>query len=100
MSPIKLKKTEVKHVAQLAQLKLSGKEIEKFQKQLSEILGFISQLKKLETDKIVPTSQTTGLNNIFRKDKPRPSFFQEEVLANAPQKEKGFFKVKALFEKR
>ena len=36
---------EVRHVAKLAKLELGANEIEKFQKQLSEILDYIEMLK-------------------------------------------------------
>ena len=93
-----MKKKTVKHVALLANLKLSEKEISKFQQQLSEILDYVDQLKKLKTKGVEPTSQVTGLENVFQEDEPKPSLSQKEVLANAKQIEKGMFKVKAIFE--
>ncbi len=90
---------EVQHVAKLAKLKFNPAEVKKFQKQLSEIIDYIDQLKKLETKKVEPTSQVTGLENVFRQDKAGPSLSQKEVLANAKEKEKGMFKIKAIFEK-
>jgi len=93
-----MKKKTVKHVALLANLKLSEKEIKKFQQQLSEILDYVDQLNKLNTKGIEPTSQVTGLENVFREDEPRPSLSQEEVLSGTKSKEKGLFKIKAIFE--
>lgn len=93
-----MKKKTVKHVALLANLKLSEKEIKKFQKQLSEILAYIDQLKKLNTKGVEPTSQVTGLENVLREDEPKPSLSQKEVLSGAKKEEKGMFKVKAIFE--
>ncbi|MCL5675589.1 MAG: Asp-tRNA(Asn)/Glu-tRNA(Gln) amidotransferase subunit GatC [Patescibacteria group bacterium] len=87
---------EVKHIAQLAKLPLSEKEIAKFQEQLTDIIDFVDQLKKLNTDKILPTTQVTGLKNVFRKDAVTPSLTQEEVLSNTKSKYKGYFKVKAI----
>jgi len=88
----------VKYVAQLAHLGINEKEIEKFQKQLSQIIGFVNQLSIVNTEGIIPTSQVTGLENIFREDLITPSFSQKDVLANAPDKHNGYFKVKAVFE--
>jgi len=88
----------VKHVALLANLKLSQKEIKKFQKQLSEILDYVNILNKLDTKGIEPTSQVTGLENVFRKDKPTPSLSQKEALSGAKEKHNNFFKVKAIFD--
>jgi len=92
-----LSKKQTKHVAHLAKLRLSEKEIEKFRQQLSSILNYVDQLKELDTKKIEPTSQVTGLENVFREDKVLPSMSQEEALSNAKETYKGFFKVKAIF---
>lgn len=90
--------SDVKHIAKLAQLGLSDKEVKKFQKQLSQILDFVNQLRVVDTKKVAPTSQVTGLENVFRDDVVEPSLSQEEVLSNAPDQHKGFFKVKAVLE--
>ena len=94
---LKLTKEEVKHVAVLANLKLTPKEIEKFQKQLSSILDYVEQLKELDTKKVEPTSQVTGLENVFREDVIKPSMSQQETLSNAKEFHNGFFKVRAIF---
>lgn len=93
-----LSSNAVKHVAMLARLGLKKEEIEKFQKQLSNILNFVNQLSEVDTQNVTPTSQVTGLENIFREDEIKPSLTQDEVLANAPDKYKGYFKVKPVLE--
>jgi aspartyl-tRNA(Asn)/glutamyl-tRNA(Gln) amidotransferase subunit C len=98
MAKSKLTKDQVKHIAQLANLSLTEKEIAKFQKQLSDILGYIDQLNELETSKIEPTSQVTGLENVFREDKVKPGLSQKEALSSTKSKKDGYFKVKAIFE--
>lgn len=89
---------QVKHVASLAHLGLTKDEINKFQKQLSSILSFVDQLSEVETKEVIPTSQVTGLENVFREDKIMPSLSQEDVLFNAPDKYNGYFKVRPVFE--
>jgi len=93
-----LNKDQVKHIARLANLKLTGAEINKFRKQLSEVLEYVKQLNKLDTKKVKSTSQVTGLENVFREDEPKPSLSQKEVLSGAKNIEKGMFKIKAIFE--
>ena len=95
---LKLTREEIKRVAELANLKLKKGEVKKFQKQLSETISHVEKLKKLNTQNVPPTSQVTGLENVFREDKIRPSMSQEEALSNAKEQYKGFFKVKAIFE--
>ena len=95
----KLSEDKVRHVAKLAKLELGANEIEKFQKQLSEILDYVAILNEDETGKVEPTSQVTGLENVFREDKVEKSLIQEEALSGAKNKQQGRFKVKAILEK-
>ena len=99
MKKAKLTSQEVKHIAKLAGLTIDSVEIKKFQGQLSEILDFIKILQKVDTRKVEPTSQVTGLENVFRKDQILNSLSQKAVLANAPNQKNGFFKVKSVKEK-
>ncbi|HUV72642.1 MAG TPA: Asp-tRNA(Asn)/Glu-tRNA(Gln) amidotransferase subunit GatC [Clostridia bacterium] len=94
----KISQSEVRHIAQLASLVLSAAELTLFTKQLSETLAFVATLEKLDTGKVKPTFQTSGLTNVVRSDEVRPSLSQEQALANAPSTYKGFFKVKSIFK--
>lgn len=94
MTQKQISKNEVKHIAKLANIGLSNQELEKFQKQLSGILEYVDQLNELDTKKVKPTFQVTGLKNIWREDLVKPSLTQKEALQNAPQQENGYFKVK------
>lgn len=89
---------EVKHVAELANLSLTPKEFKKFQQQLSEVLDYVSQLSKVDTSGVEPTSQVTGLENVFREDQTKPSITQDEVLSETKNSHHGFFKVHKIFE--
>lgn len=93
-----MEKKVVEHVALLASLSLSQKEIKKFQKQLTDILAYIGQLEELKTQAVEPTSQVTGLKNVFREDESRPSLSQDEVLSGTKKVHNGMFKTKAIFE--
>lgn len=93
-------KSDVEHIAKLAQLTLTGKEKDTFQKQLSEILNYIDQLNELNTTKTKATSQVTGLENVFREDETTPSLTPEEVLSAAKDSVNNFFKIGAVFEER
>lgn len=91
-------KINVSHVAKLANLSLTKEEKEKFEKQLSETLDYVNQLKEIDTKGVEPTSQVTGLENVARNDEAIPSFSQEETLSNAKNKHNGFFKTKAILD--
>ena len=95
-----MKTFDVKHVARLAKLKLTPTEEKKLAPQLSAILDYVSQLAKVPTKNVPPTSQVTGLINVYREDEVNTSrmLTQEEALANAPATYNGFVKVKAILE--
>ena len=63
-----LTKDDVKKVAALARLELSEEEIDVLTPQLSNILGFIDQLKEVDTTDVLPTAQVTGLSDVWRAD--------------------------------
>ena len=68
-----LSKDDVLHVAKLSKLTLTPKEITKFQVQLSKVVEYISNLSEVDTSNCQPTSQTTGLENVFRPDEVKIS---------------------------
>jgi len=84
---------EVEYLAGLVKLKLSENGKRKFQKELDKIINYIDQLKKVNTKNIPPTSHVIPMENVLREDKVLPSLSQDEALANAPEKENGYFKV-------
>ena len=94
----KLTEEKVKHVAKLAGLTLSSEEVKKFQEQLSDVLDYVEVLNELKTDKVEPTSQVTGLEDVFREDEVGECLTQKEALSGAKEKHQRRFKVKAIFE--
>ena len=96
----KLTTDEVKHIAKLSRLNLTEEEIKKFQGQLSKIVDYISQLSEVDTSVLVPTSQTTGLENVFRLDEIKlSSLNQEEALSGTDKTYNGYFVVDAILDK-
>lgn len=89
---------EVEHVAKLAKLGIKKEKLIKFQKQLSSILQFVDQLSDLNTDQVIPTSQITGLENVFREDEVEKSLPKEDILKNAPRRNGDYFMVDAVLE--
>ncbi|MEA2113692.1 MAG: Asp-tRNA(Asn)/Glu-tRNA(Gln) amidotransferase subunit GatC, partial [Patescibacteria group bacterium] len=58
---------QVEKVAGLARLGIDKKEKKKFTEELSAVLEFIDKLGQIKTDKIEPTAQVTGLENVTRE---------------------------------
>jgi aspartyl-tRNA(Asn)/glutamyl-tRNA(Gln) amidotransferase subunit C len=95
---MKLNREEVLHIAALAKVGVTEADVEKFREQLSNILENFEALQKLDTTGIPPTAQSIALQNIIMCDEVRPSLPPEDVLANAPQREGEFFRVKIVLE--
>jgi len=91
-----ISKKEVQHIAKLARLGITGKEEEKFQKELSSILDYMEKLKKVNVSKIEPTSHPLFIKNITRKDEVDSK--KEELLSLAPAMEKGYIKVRSILK--
>ena len=82
----------IQHIADLARLNLTEKEIEKFLPQLKEILGAFSQLDEVSTGNTKPSFHPVELKNMAREDKAKPFLTQEEALSNSREKKGGYFK--------
>jgi aspartyl-tRNA(Asn)/glutamyl-tRNA(Gln) amidotransferase subunit C len=95
---VRLTTDEVRHVAELAKLRLSEAEIEQYAGQLSAILEYAERLQEVDTSSVPPTPYILPLVNVMRDDVTEPSLSNQEALANAPDSEDGFFRVRAVFE--
>ncbi len=91
-----LTREEVQHVAWLARLQLTDEEIEAFREQLSAILEYAQMLEEIDLSAVPPTATVLPMRNVMREDEVRPSLSQDTVLANAPDTEDGYFRVRAV----
>jgi aspartyl-tRNA(Asn)/glutamyl-tRNA(Gln) amidotransferase subunit C len=89
---------DVRKIAKLARLRLSQDEIKLYQGQLIKILDSMDELSKLETKDVPPTTSVLGISNVMREDEPRPFADTEKLLANAPEREGNYFKVRKVIE--
>ncbi len=95
---MQLTSDEVKHIAKLARLELSDSEIEKFSKQLSDILSHARMLDEVNTGAVEPIAQITGLKNVSFKDEEKGCEFTDALLKETPQDVQGhMIKVKNVF---
>ena len=95
---MKLSREEVLHIAALSKIGVTEEDVEKLRGQLSNILEHFEALQKVDTTGVPPTAQSIALQNVIMCDEVRPSMPVEDVLANAPQREGDFFKVKIVLE--
>lgn len=95
---MKLDRTMVEHIAELAKLHLTDEEIERYAEQLSDILAYAEKLQTLDTDAIPPTASVLPLRNVLRPDEIMPSLPRDEALANAADTADGQFRVDAILD--
>lgn len=95
---MKLTLEEVKHIAELARLQLTDDEMARYAEQLSDILDYAARLQSIDTSGISPTERVSSAGNVLRKDEARPGLSQQELLDNAPETEKGQFRVPPILE--
>lgn len=84
---------EILHIAKLANLNLKEEEIEKYKKDLQDILNFANIVNNADVNGL---SETIGANeacNVFRKDEIVESSKREELLQNADEQQSGMFKI-------
>jgi aspartyl-tRNA(Asn)/glutamyl-tRNA(Gln) amidotransferase subunit C len=95
---MKLSREEVQHIARLARLGMTEAELERFRGQLSNILENFEILQQVDTADVPPTAQSIPLQNVTRGDEVTSSLPPDDVLANAPQRDGEFFRVKPVLE--
>jgi len=92
-----ISKEEVEHIAKLARLELSEKEVEKMQKDLSVILDYFDLLKKAPKVDMRPAFAKTSAGEA-RKDEVISSHdITDELIAASPDKKDDYIKVKNIF---
>ena len=82
----------------LAKLELSDEEKEQAKKDMSNMLDYVGKLNELDTDGVEPMSHTFSVHNVFREDIVVNGDDRENMLANAPEKKDGAYKVPKTFE--
>ena len=90
--PDKITHETLERVSRVARLKLTENEIEKFTKDLEDMLEAFHDLERVDTRNVRPSFQPIETKNVLRKDRVEPSLTQEQALSNTKNKERGFFK--------
>ena len=89
-----LTRDDVTRIAELARLELTPDELDLFTRQLGDILGYVEQIRGLDTAGVIPTSHVLNLP-VERDDVIVDPLPRAAALANAPDAatEAGLFKV-------
>jgi aspartyl-tRNA(Asn)/glutamyl-tRNA(Gln) amidotransferase subunit C len=100
---VKITREDVLRVAELAYLDLSEDELEKYRRQIDEILDYIGKLNELDTSGVEPMAQVLADDQAadvtMREDLVVPSAVAEDVLRQAPDPEPPYFRVPKVIER-
>ena len=88
----------VRKVSKLAKIKINEKEETKLIEELNNILGWVDELKKVNTEEIEPMLSVFNESMVMRKDEVSSEISDELVLKNAPESKSGFFVVPKVVE--
>ena len=88
----------VRKVSKLAKIKINEKEETKLIEELNNILGWVDELKKVDTEQIEPMLSVFNESMTMRKDEVSSEISDELVLKNAPESKSGFFVVPKVIE--
>jgi aspartyl-tRNA(Asn)/glutamyl-tRNA(Gln) amidotransferase subunit C len=89
---------QVRHIAKLARIAMSHEEIERLAPELNNILGWVEQLGEVNTDGVEPLTAVIDQKLRLRDDVVTDGNIRDEVLANAPEAQHGFFAVPKVIE--
>ena len=89
---------QVRHIAKLARIGMSDAEIEALVPELNNILGWVEQLGEVDTDGVEPLTAVIDQKLRLRDDVVDDGNIREDVLANAPEAQHGFFAVPKVIE--
>ena len=89
---------QVRHIAKLARIAMSEEELERLVPELNNILGWVEQLAEVNTDGVAPLTAVIDQKLRLRDDVVTEGDIRDEVLANAPEAQHGFFAVPKVIE--
>jgi aspartyl-tRNA(Asn)/glutamyl-tRNA(Gln) amidotransferase subunit C len=88
----------VNHLALLARLELDEEEKILLNRDLNSILKYMDKLNEIDTKGVDPLSHVLPVNNRFREDVIDESIIEKDPLINAPDSDRGYFRVPKIIE--
>ena len=91
-------KATVAKIASLARIRMSDEEVEGMVPELNQILGWVEQLGEVDVAGVEPMTAVIPNKLRLRDDLVTDGGIRDQVLANAPAPEHGFFGVPKVIE--
>ena len=89
---------QVRHIAKLARIAMSDEELERMVPELNNLRVWVEHLGEVNTDGVEPLTAVVPNTLRVREDRVTDGNCRDDVLANAPVAEHGFFAVPKVIE--
>ncbi|MEO1305500.1 MAG: Asp-tRNA(Asn)/Glu-tRNA(Gln) amidotransferase subunit GatC [Pseudomonadota bacterium] len=86
-------KDDVRKVARLSRIAVPEEKLEPLAAELTGIMGWIEQLNEVDIEGVEPMTSVVAATLPMREDVVTDGSIQDQVLANAPKSDEGFFVV-------
>ncbi|MEL7109830.1 MAG: Asp-tRNA(Asn)/Glu-tRNA(Gln) amidotransferase subunit GatC [Pseudomonadota bacterium] len=86
-------KDDVRKVARLSRIAVPEDKLDTLADELSGIMGWIEQLNEVDVEGVAPMTSVVAATLPMREDVVTDGNIQDQVLANAPKSDEGFFVV-------
>jgi aspartyl-tRNA(Asn)/glutamyl-tRNA(Gln) amidotransferase subunit C len=98
MPESKITLEQIRHVALLARLELSPQDENRLRTDMDEMLAYVDKLNELDTKNVAPTTQVGEAGTPMRDDEVTNRPDADAILANAPSRDRNYFKVPKIIE--
>ncbi len=88
----------VKRIAELSKIRVEEDKLEETKEEFNKILSWVEQLSEVNTDNVEPLVSVNEQPLRCREDVVTDGHKKDEILANAPQSEYGYFAVPKVVE--
>ena len=90
---MEITKNQVVRIAELARLELHDDQVKKFSQQFSDIIDYMDKMNTLDTSGVAPLYSPSENTSVMREDMAEKRYNREELLTNAPVRDKHYFSV-------
>ena len=90
--------TTVRRIARLARIKITDEEAKGLEGELNGILNWVEQLGEVDTENVEPMTSVVPIKLKMREDVVNDGEKADDVTANAPMSEDGFYVVPKVVE--
>lgn len=90
---MKLQESDIKHLAEMARIKISEEDAKRYADDFSSILTYVSEIQSVD----VPFVQDIGsVSNVMREDLAHDAHFTHDFLGQVPHRDGDYVQVKQI----